>query len=1201
MAKLLTALLLGIFLISFSSAGILDPGSELAFHEEGKNGKYGYYEINDTDFWFFNNKPVKTIELIENKYSIYTAWNIKEIEVFRSTKLFDKTNYLDKEQKEDKKNRLSSELHLFREWETKTRTISSFECLTYETTANQTQICTEYKDNSYEEEFEGWSNWQLYNFQTVQEGLYQTKTIVTRNSQGTGVIDWVDENEGWDLDKWATWWDNDWEKKREISNLTGNISALFSITYDADMKADFGDLRFLDNATESIELNYTIESFISSTRAEIRVNNLGTSSVMMYYDNPSVSTTGDAGSVYLEPVSAWYLDTNANDSIGNNNGTVTGAIMDGGYINGSYFFDGSGDKIDFGTGLNSFTTVTFALWMKAGTSQFQFSTPFMRGIWGNNGAFNLRKVDTGDNHISLDVYNLGGSEHPVSTSEVYDNTWHFIAGSIEPTNGVKLYVDGILEDSFPTVPAGWGSTAVGTTLIGTNGDNNRDYIGNVDELYIYNYELTGNQIYKIYTQTAPLFIEGAEQSNLGLSTTLISPEDAIQTKETLINFTFQSTPAIINLTNATLNIWNATDNTLLISNFTTLSGNESINTTFTNNLTQGNYLWGAITYGTAGKADESANRTLTIHTTVPGITIHDPQSLINYHLLGNNLTLNWTIEESGENLTTHITNCTYEYNETLTILNNTVCTQVGLSSFEYVLGINTLTFNVTDILGLVNSTTTTWDIKLIELNQTYDTPVTEGSLETFLANMRLDPGISITEAVLFSYDSSMSIGQSFISGLDTILRNADFLIPNVETDTNVTFYWSVTLSDSTELNLSFQNQTIQNLDIDNCSSFTNELFNFTVVDEEFQTILPNATIEVAVNLFDETRTEVVVNYSNLFQNINPLTICLNINISNSTTYSLDTVVRYENTVHANEYYNMVNQILTNQSTSQITTLYDLSLNDSTDFQLTFTGADFLPVENALVNVDRQYISENLFKTVELPKTDYNGQSVLHLVRNDVVYNVIITKGGVILGNFENLVAFCDDFTIGDCNIELNAFDSVEAVFDYDEALGIIFQAPTYNATQDLVSFVFVTSEGSAKEVVLEVTRNDIFGNRSVCNSSIISSGATLTCSTPSTLDDSQLNTQIYVNDILSVKTTVKISSSNYGVGGYFIAFVLALTLLILFSESKEGILFSMLLSSAVTLGLGITEGNMIRSGASGVWILIIFAIGIYKLNKDKQP
>ena len=522
------------------------------------------------------------------------------------------------------------------------------------------------------------------------------------------------------------------------------------------------------------------------------------------------------------------------------------------------------------------------------------------------------------------------------------------------------------------------------------------------------------------------------------------------------------------------------------------------------------------------------------------------------------------------------------------------------TSIKYVEDVNNLTVYANDSLSNQGNETTSWNYKILEINQSFNNETTEGSLETFLATLKVGTGYTITEAVIFNYNSSSEIGQSFKSGLYTILRKADFLIPNVESDTNSSFYWSLTLSDSTKINLTKYNQTIYKLSLDNCSNFTNQLLNLTVLEEELQTLLPNATIEIAVNIYDTNREENILNISNQYEKINPLGICLNRNITEGINYSLDATIKYSDTSYAKEYYNIINSQINSESETQNINLYDLNSSDSTEFQLTFTGSDFLPVENALVYVDRQYINENRFKTVELPKTDYNGQTVLHLVRNDIIYNIVITKDGVVLGNFENLVAFCDDYTIGDCNIELNAFDSVEGVFEYNEALGIVFQAPTYNETENEVTFNFITSDGSAKEVLLEVTRNDIFGNRSVCNSSIVSSGATLTCDISPTIDDSQLNTNIYVNNILSVKSTVDLDSTDYGESGYFISFVFMFSIILFFVRSKEGVLISMGLAVASTIGLGLQSGNMTGLGASGLWLIIIILVGIYKLNKDRQ-
>ena len=629
------------------------------------------------------------------------------------------------------------------------------------------------------------------------------------------------------------------------------------------------------------------------------------------------------------------------------------------------------------------------------------------------------------------------------------------------------------------------------------------------------------------------------------------------------------------------------------------SGINNTNYTFSKILTDGNYNWTCEGTDNASATTKPTIRSFTIHTVSPDSIIHYPTGIIDYHLTGDTLVLNWTVNESGQNLTTHITNCTYTYNEVVTEINNTVCTQTNQTTFIPVVGVYNLTFTVTDEYGLQNTSFTSWDIKVFEINQTYNNQTTEGSLETFLGRIRLGSGYSISEVVLI-YNNTLNIGQSFTSGLDTVLRKINLLVPNVEENTNITFYWNLTLSDSTKINLSFQNQTILNLALDNCTVFTNELLNITVVDEADQTILPNATIEIAVNILDRLRSITVVNLSSIYEAINPLRICLNINITNSSIYSMDTIIRYVEETHANEYYNIVNFTLTNSTTSQQLTLYDLNLSQSTEFQLTFIGSDFLPVENALVNVDRQYISENLFKTVELPKTDYNGQTVIHLVRNNVLYNIRITKDGIVLGNFENLVAFCDDFTIGDCNIELNAFDSVEAVFDYNENIGIIFQQPTYNATNNLISFNFITSDGSTKNVIMQVTRNDIFGNRSICNASIVSSGATLSCSIPSNLDDTKLNTNIFVDNILSVRSAVTLDSTNYGPGGLFVGFVFAFSLILLFSTSKEGVLISMIIGSMMTIGLGIYSGDIIGVGASVMWLLVIVVVGLYKLNKDRH-
>ncbi len=871
------------------------------------------------------------------------------------------------------------------------------------------------------------------------------------------------------------------------------------------------------------------------------------------------------------------------DSLVINNGTNNGATRGvDGIINNSFSFDG----------INDFVNISDSASLDFGTGAFSISLWINDSSWGNghwiiskddgiNNGFYIRELISAGNKLNFFVGDGTDFANSVTSAlgSIADGNWHHVV-AVFPAGGsgtATVYVDNVSEgtDAYTAV----GSTDSSSDLFFSTRSASTGFASaRLDEIGIWNRTLSSDEVTQLYNNGTGI----TWTDFFAPVVTLNSPVDTFNTTNQTINFngTVTSPFGIINVSFILDGVYNETNT----------SGVNDTDYLFTKIISDGSHNWTYESCNVVGCRNATV-RTFTIDTIFPQITIEIPIGILDFGKIGFNETLNVTF------IDTNLDTCWFDYNGTNITIDGCLTGVKNSTNFILEEGNLNMTIYANDSFGNENNNFTSWDYKVLEINQTYNNETTEGSLETFLALIKLGSGLSITDTILI-YNSSSNAGQSFASGQNTILRKIDFTIPNVETDTNITFYWSITLSDSTNINLSSQNQTIFNLNLDNCSSFTNELYNFTVVDEEEQTILPNATIEIAINIYDETRTILVLNHSDIYEAINPLRICLNKNIS-SSTYSVDVIVRYEDTGYANEYYNIVNSTLTNTTSSQIITLYDLNSTDSTEFQLTFTGADFLPIENALVHVDRQYISENTFKTVELPKTDYNGQAVLHLVRNDVIYNIRITKGGAVLGNFENLVAFCDDFTIGDCNINLNAFDSVESIFNYDSSVGIIYSNPTYNTTTNKVNFIFVTSDGSSKTVVLEVLRNDIFGNRSVCNASLVSSGGTLNCDVNPNIDNSTLKINVYVDSILEVKSSVKIDTTNYGVAGYLIMFIMAISFILMFSGSKTGVLVAIGLTLASSIGMGLVSGSLIGVGASGLWLLVIIFIGIYKLNSER--
>ena len=592
----------------------------------------------------------------------------------------------------------------------------------------------------------------------------------------------------------------------------------------------------------------------------------------------------------------------------------------------------------------------------------------------------------------------------------------------------------------------------------------------------------------------------------------------------------------------------------------------------------------------------AANRSLEIHLTPTTVSIITPTGVEDYILLGSNETFTWNITEPGTNLSEHIVECLYTYNETTYNVTD-ICVTTNSTTFPYEDGVNFLNFTVTEEFGFITRINTTWSYKVKEVDQTFNNETTEGNLEEFEADIILGSGLSISGAALI-YNGTTNIGSSSTIGNITTLIASNVLIPGVNETTNFSFYWTIVLSDATLLNLSTQNQTAFNLSFDNCSVFTNRIFNFTSYDEEIQNVLTNTTKEIAINVYSADRSQVIFNISDEYDT-NPTPICLNRNLTSAASYSLDAIIRYEAIGYSNEYYNIVDLELTNDTSEQKISLYSLNISDSTEFQLTFTGQDFLPVEDALVFVERQYISENIFKTVELPKTDSNGQTVLHLVRNEVVYNIVVTKDGELLGSFSNLIAFCDDFSIGDCKITLNAIGEESAAVVYDDLINILYDAPpTYNDTTNIVSFSFTATDGESKTIVLDVERRDVFENTTVCTNTLVSTSGTVFCNVGN-ITDSSLVSSISIDGETLLVNSVQIDSEGYGSIGAVFLFIISIVLIFVFGDSKNGVILSVSLGYIAAVVLGVIAGGIIGIGSAGIMVIGLTILAIYQLNKKK--
>jgi hypothetical protein len=202
------------------------------------------------------------------------------------------------------------------------------------------------------------------------------------------------------------------------------------------------------------------------------------------------------------PVAYYPFSGNANDIVGNNNGTVNGAALTAdrfGNVNKAYHFDGVDDYIAVG-GINFATNnYTISFWMNGNSNTSDHN------IFSGADPADITKTFVAVEYNSGSIRFLhrnpsGGAGGVEINTPVSINQWHFITCVKENTT-LNIYLDGTLVNSItdgsitniaaaPFIEFGR-LRAITNSII-------RHYNGSLDEMKIYNIALTALQIQHEY-------------------------------------------------------------------------------------------------------------------------------------------------------------------------------------------------------------------------------------------------------------------------------------------------------------------------------------------------------------------------------------------------------------------------------------------------------------------------------------------------------------------------------------------------------------------------------------------------------------------------------------------------------------------------------------------------------------------------------
>ena len=499
----------------------------------------------------------------------------------------------------------------------------------------------------------------------IPKGSHMIKFIATWDAHlGPQESDWFPEMH-FDMDEfnlpdyisfrksiWA-WFNTSWDYNKEYTNLTGNITYMY-FNKSVNDNADFNDTRFISCYNDSLVFNHTLEAEIG-TYAQFRVNNLGENCTLRYYGNSEATSTSNASDVYFEPVSAWYFDANADDFVGSNDGTVTGATLTAGAINGSYSFASSQYvTIPDSASLDITNKQSWSLWVKRTDGVSTIRLPSKRQATEQAGAYALALLGA-TGQIQLVLYSgSASSQYSRTINGITDTDWHHITITFDDsTHTTHIYIDGVDESLSNTITSNNLAATTHPLYIGFSGQSPEYSVGRIDEVRVYDYALSPDQVYKLYTETAPNFIEGNETSGkVDNSPTVNLSTPANNTNFSTSSITFNGTAYDdINLINVTLYIDG-------VANETNSSGINNSNYIFTKTLGQGSHNWTYKACDNSSQCTTASYRYFEIDVIAPTINITYPTNGTAYDYLVNEINL--TINNS--NLDT----CLYTFNNFVT-------------------------------------------------------------------------------------------------------------------------------------------------------------------------------------------------------------------------------------------------------------------------------------------------------------------------------------------------------------------------------------------------------------------------------------------------------------------------------------------------------------------------------------------------------
>jgi len=431
-----------------------------------------------------------------------------------------------------------------------------------------------------------------------------------------------------------------------------------------------------------------------------------------------------------------------------------------------------------------------------------------------------------------------------------------------------------------------------------------------------------------------------------------------------------------------------------------------------------------------------------------------------------------------------------------------------------------------------------------ENSQTYNSSTYETQTQSFIINITYDSNYYISSSAELYYNGTFYAGTSFGSEHNRAFT-AELITPAVDTTTNITFHWEITLSNATgpeEYNSTFNNQTVLNYDglevVTSCSAGMVESIAFNFMEENLTSLHTDTEYNFKYGFGGDA---LVSNGS--FSNISHFYICINESLPFPITENME--VAYGRGLFVERSFYMFSGIeLTNITTNH--SLYNLPIASATSFLIKITDTSLTPYGDIFVSLMRWYPDQDEYKIVEMGRTNENGETVLKVITEDIDYRIgIYEKDGTLLKLTDPLRMVC---LINPCELTIRIDEEVDftSFMEVDSTL-------TFNRTSMIFTFIWNDPNQLTTLMNLSVYKLTSTSEILICSSSASGFTGVLVCDvtgntgTLKAIVVRSASPPVIINNLL---VSLKASIIDVGGGG----FGLFLTLIMVVFVGLAGIL-----------------------------------------------